>query len=145
MSGLSQTMKKAPPYLVLFCLLCFVLSCKKYIQKQEQNAAINLITDGTWSVTQFLQSGSNITASFSGYIFQFKSDGSVTGTKNGSFVTGTWAGNITNRTITSSFPTGSGILDNLDGVWKITDSSVDYVVANTPSGQGTDNLRLQKN
>jgi hypothetical protein len=137
-------MKKSAAFLLLTFSLVFS-SCKKYVQQQEQDAAISLITNGTWMVQQYLQSGSNITASFSGYVFQFKSDGTVVGTLGGTSVTGTWAADINNRTITSNFPAGSGILDDLDGVWKITDSSVSYVVANTSVGTGVNNLRLQKN
>lgn len=137
-------MKKSAVFLLLTFSL-FFSSCKKYVQQQEQDAALNLITNGTWMVQQFLQSGANITASFSGYVFQFKSDGTVVGTLGSTSVTGTWAADINNRTITSNFPAGSGILDNLDGVWKITDSSVTYVVANTSVGAGVNNLRLQKN
>ena len=136
-------MKKAA--LLLIISLCILSnSCKKYIQQQEQNAAINIITNGTWYVKQYLQNGTDITASLTTYNFQFKSDGTVTGTKDSISVTGTWTANITNRTITSSFPAGSGALNNLDAVWKITDSSVDYVVANASVNSNTNNLRLEK-
>jgi len=136
-------MKKASAVLLLFFTVTF-FSCKKYIQQQEQNEAINIITNGVWYVKQYLQNGTDITASLSAYNFQFRSDGTVTGTNDSISVTGTWTANITARTITSSFPAGSGAVNNLDAIWKITDSSVDYVVANTSINSNTNKLRLEK-
>jgi hypothetical protein len=136
-------MKKALAILLLFFTVSF-FSCKKYVAQQEQNAAINIITNGVWYVEQYLQNGTDITSSLSSYNFQFRSDGTVTGTSGSISITGTWTADITSKTITSSFPTGSGPLNNLDAVWKITDSSVDYVVANTSLNSNTNNLRLQK-
>ena len=119
-------------------------SCKKLIQQQEQNAAINIITNGVWYVQLYKENSNDITSSFSGYVFQFKQDGTVTGTKDSISTTGTWAADITNRTITSNFPGAANPLNKLNSVWKITDSSVDYVVANATISDSTENLRLQK-
>ena len=123
----------------------YIVSCKKYVQQQEYNTAVNIITNGTWYVQQYLQDTTDITATLSAYKFQFKTDGTVTGTNGAISVTGTWQTDIPNRTITSSFPAGSGNLNELDGVWKITDSSPVYVVAHATINSNTDSLRLQKN
>ncbi len=136
-------MRKIGVIFIVFLAVAF-FSCKKYVQQQQENAVINIITNGVWYVQQYLQDTTDITTSFSGYNFQFRTDGTVTGTKGSISVTGTWAADITNRTITSSFPAGSGILNDLDAVWKITDSSVTYVVANSSINSTTNNLRLQK-
>lgn len=130
--------------IVLFALIACVSSCKKYVQQQEENALIQIVTNGVWYVQQYLQDSTDITGSFSGYNFQFRTDGTVTGTKNGASITGTWVADISNRTITSVFPAGSAVLNELDGVWKITDSAADYVVANTSANSHTNNLRLKK-
>jgi hypothetical protein len=123
---------------------CFFFSCKKLVQQQEQNAAINIITNGVWYVQTYKQDTTDITASFSGYVFQFKQDGTVTGTKASISTSGTWVASITNRTITSNFPNPPSPLNMLNSVWKITDSGADYVVANTTINDSTENLRLQK-
>jgi hypothetical protein len=123
--------------------LCF-FSCKKLVQQQEQNEAITIITNGVWYVQTYTQNSTDITSSFSGYVFQFNQDGTVTGTKDSVSTTGTWAADVNARTITSNFPAPPVPLNMLNSVWKITDSGVDYVVANTIINDSTENLRLQK-
>ena len=132
--------------LIISLSLLFILSnsCKKYIQKQEQNALESLITNGTWIVTRYLEHGSDITPSFSGYSFQFKSDGTVTGTNGGTVVNGIWSGDINSRTITSDFPTAGAPIDKLNASWKITDSYTDSVAASTLIDSGTNILNLHK-
>lgn len=131
-------------YLICSVLAVSSLSCKKLIQQQEQNAAMNIITNGVWYVQNYKENGTDITTSFNGYVFQFKQDGTVVGTKDSISVSGTWVPNINNYTITSNFPNPISPLEKLNAVWKITDSSIDYVVANATINDSTDNLRLQK-
>jgi hypothetical protein len=114
------------------------------VEQQEQNVAISIITNGVWYVQNYTQDSVDITTSFSGYVFQFKQDGTVIGTKDSISTAGTWTANINNRTITSNFPSAGNPLNKLNSVWKITDSSDDYVVANTSINDSTENLRLQK-
>lgn len=102
------------------------------------------ITDGIWTVEKYLEGSNNITADFSDYDFKFNSDGSVTGTRAGSTSTGTWAGNISNYSITSNFPTAPDPVIKLNGVWKLTDSYWDYVEAEMTTGAGTNILHLRK-
>jgi competence protein ComGC len=53
-------------------LLVIPFSCKKFIQKQEQNALIQLVTNGTWRITGYMDHQViNLTDSFAGYSFQF--------------------------------------------------------------------------
>jgi hypothetical protein len=136
-------MKKSISILIVLTLVFF--SCKKAVQKQEENAALNIMTNGTWRVTQYLQDSVDITSTLSQYTFQFYANGTVTGTNGSIMVTGTWTTNIANRTITSTFPAGSGAVNELNAVWTITDSSTDYVIAITTLNSITDNLKLQKN
>jgi hypothetical protein len=135
-------MKKAGIALLISCLL--FSSCKKFIQQQEQNALVKIMTDGVWVVTRYVENDTNITSSFSGYVFQFKSNGTVTGTKQDSIVNGTWAGDINARTITSNFPTASNPVNKLNSVWKITDSYPDSVAAKTTIDSNTNILNLHK-
>jgi hypothetical protein len=136
-------MKKTIPSLIILFTVSF-FSCKKLVQQQEQTVALNIITNGVWHVTKYLQDSTDITTSLSSYNFQFKSDGTVTGTNGSVSVTGTWSTDIPSRTITSSFPAGSGAVNELDAVWKITDSSTTYVIANSTVNSNTNNLRLDK-
>ncbi|MFI5154336.1 MAG: hypothetical protein ACHQET_13440 [Chitinophagales bacterium] len=131
---------------LILLLLGSVLSnsCKKYVQQQEQNALVNLITNGTWIVTRYLENGTDITSSFSGYVFQFQGNGIVFGTKGGTNSQGTWSGDVNTRTITSDFPSSGDPLDKLNAIWKITDSYTDSVAANTTIDSNMNILNLHK-
>ena len=135
------------PY--LFCsllLVAFSFSCKKYIQQQEEKAVMSIITNGNWYVDRYIQNDSDITTSFSGYLFKFDADGIVTGTKNGVSDKGSWTADVNARTITSGFPSAVAPVSLLNGVWKIKDSGTDFVLAYSIDTlhSSTDTLRLQK-
>jgi len=122
-----------------------LFSCKKYIQQQEENAVIKIMTSGVWYVQTYTQNDTSITAIFTGYTFQFFANGTVSAIKDSATVaTGTWVGNVDNETITSNFTGATDPLDKLNSVWKITDSGSDYVVANATIGTDKEYLYLQK-
>ena len=106
-----------------------LLSCKKYVQQQEQNAALSVMTSGYWYVSGYKQNDSDITASFSGYLFKFNPDNTVTGTRGSVSASGQWSDNIVLRTITTNFPGAGAPLVNLNEIWTITDSYTDSVSA----------------
>ena len=134
-------------YLVLLLVAASSLfSCKKYIQQQEEKAVIVAVTNGVWYVQEYLQNDSNITASFSGYLFQFNENGTVVGTRDSVSVNGVWVGDITAGTITANFPGAGEPLKNLNEIWHITNSSTTFVVANSTdtTNKTTNILQLQK-
>src|SRR5579872_5219985 len=126
--------------------LFFLLSCKKYVQQQEQNAAVSIMTNGYWYVTGYEQNDSNITASFSGYLFKFDANNTVTGTKGTASASGQWSDNIVLRTITTNFPGAGAPLVNLNETWTITDSYTDSVSAKSVDtvNHTTNFLQLKK-
>jgi hypothetical protein len=139
-------MKKILKTALLIGLVYNPISCKKYVQQQEQNALMQLVTNGTWRVTGYMDHGIiNRTDTFSGFIFQFNSNGIVSGSRNGIQTNGTWYSDISTRTITSNFPSSGGPLNLLNYVWKITDSYPDSVAAKTAVGAQFNILNLHKN
>lgn len=127
-------------YPVLGAFLVLFLSCKKFIQNQEEKAVESDVTDGLWYVSGYEQNDSNITASFSGYLFKFATNNTVTGIYNSDSVQGDWAVDIAARTITADFPGASAPLVNLNETWLITDSYSDSV-----SATSTDTIRHTSN
>ena len=121
-------------------------SCKKYIQKKEQQAVTSAITDGEWAVTGYEQNDSDITAAFSGYLFKFDANNTVTGTKGSVSTVGQWSDNIINLTITANFPGAAAPLVYLNETWTITDSYTDSVSAKVTDtvNHTTDILQLKK-
>jgi hypothetical protein len=133
--------------------LCLILlsgillvSCKKFIQQQEEKAAVSIVTSGEWYVSGYEQNDSNITASFSGYLFKFDANNTVTAIINGDSTQGEWAVNISAKTITSDFPAAGYPLNLLNETWLITDSYTDSVSAtSTDTVNHTSNiLQLKK-
>ena len=121
-------MKRFYPWAILAFSLSFC-SCKKFIQKQEENAVLSIMTNGLWYVSGYKQNDSDITAAFSGYLFKFDANNTVTGTKANTSVQGQWSVNIANRTIVSNFPGAGDPLVLLNKTWTIKDSYTDSVSA----------------
>src|ERR1700743_163206 len=115
--------------LLIAGLTLLFFSCKKYIQKQEQNALEAVVTSGVWYVSGYEQNDSDITPSFSGYLFKFDANNTVTGTLGNTSVPGQWSDNINARTVTANFPGASAPLVYLNETWTITDSYTDSVSA----------------
>ena len=138
-------MKRLCP-LIIPVFLVFLFSCKKYIQQQEKNAALAVITNGLWYVTHYQQNDSDITAAFSGYLFKFDANDVVTATNNGVSSPGVWSVDIASQSITTNFPYAGDPLKLLNETWKITDSYTDSVAAqSTDTTNHTSNiLQLRK-
>ena len=73
--------------------LLFFASCKKTDDNSSNvispSVVNTTVVSGTWRVTYYF-TDHDATANFTGYIFTFAVNGSVTASKNGSTVTGTW-------------------------------------------------------
>jgi hypothetical protein len=121
-------MQRFYPLVIVAFSLSFC-SCKKFIQKQEENAVLSIMTTGSWQVTGYKQNDTDITASFSGYLFKFDANNTVTATKANTSVQGQWLVNITSRTIFSNFPDAGNPLVLLNKTWTIKDSYTDSVSA----------------
>jgi hypothetical protein len=125
-------------YMILF--LVASLGCiKKKIEDQQQSLLMQAITTGQWKITNFNRGGSDATASFSSYTFQFKNDYTVDAINNGIVEkTGSWtaAGNVQAQTITANFQNATDPLVLLNGTWNILNTSWTAVEASqTVSGE----------
>jgi hypothetical protein len=138
-------MNKRLPLIIAGCFALFAsFSCKKAIEKKEQQMAMDVITNGVWIVQQYVEGPNNISSQFLNYTFQFYANGTVTGNIDSSATSGTWAGNISDYTITSEFPSAGDPLKKLNGVWKIKDSGLDFVKAEMTTSAGLCQLSLVK-
>ena len=81
-------MKHIATILVLV-LLCS--GCKKAIEQAQEDLVMKAMTDGQWKITNFVNNGTNISAEFSEYKFQYHSNKTVDAIKNGIVdKTGAW-------------------------------------------------------
>jgi hypothetical protein len=128
--------------ILLLMPLLISISCKKAIDRKKEQIVIAAVTDGRWIVTQFLNNGTDISTNFSAYEFQFYQAGTVDAFWSVNKNTGTWSGDISALTITANFQQANDTLQQLNEVWKITDSDWDYVRAT--GANGTKLLYLKK-
>lgn len=131
-------------FLLSFTLFLFG-ACKKAVEDQKRDLLVQAMTDGQWRVETFQEGSVSVTDEFTGYVFQFRANGTITGSKNDlPQEDGTWISDIQNLSITSNFPSASEPLKKLNGTWRIRDSQADYVVAEMSSSSGKNILHLRK-
>jgi hypothetical protein len=128
--------------ILLLTPILLSVSCKKFIDQKKEQIVIAAVTNGRWVVTQFTSNGTDITTNFSAYEFQFYDSGTVDAFWSTNKNTGTWSGDMNALTITANFQQANDTLQQLNEVWKITDSALDYVRAT--GANGTKLLYLKK-
>lgn len=138
-------MKKQVLILGLIVVFSAFCSCKKTIQKKQEDLIIKAMTDGQWAVTSFTDNGTDITTNFTGYKFQYYSNKTVDAIKNGSVEkTGNWDGDAPTMTTWANFANATAPLDLINGSWHIDNSSWTFVVATQTTGTDTKTMRLDK-
>jgi hypothetical protein len=131
----AQVAKKALYVIIaLLSISIGVGSCKKTVEKKQEDYIMSLITDGRWYVYEFKQEQTDLSSDFHGYEFQFYKNGTVDCITNNNKQTGTWTPDITNYTIAANFPSASYPLLRLNNVWKITDSYTNAVMVESTVG-----------
>ena len=132
--------------LFLFFTAIFLLgSCKKKVEQIAQDLVIKAMTDGQWHITNFVNNGTNITADFSTYKFQYYSNKTVDAIHNGTVEkTGSWDGNATTMTTYANFVSPAYPLNLINGTWHIDRNSWTYVEATQTVGAEVRVMRLDK-
>jgi hypothetical protein len=136
-------MKNIIPLLLASYMITFAC-CKKTIDRQIEDYVISLLTSGDWFLQLYAENGIDFTSDFAGYKFNFFQDGRMEASKGATTSTGTWSGDLTNKTFTSAFP-GSGFpLNKLNQTWKITDKYIDVIYAEVQTSAGLVTIRFRK-
>ncbi|NTS42793.1 hypothetical protein HRG84_18035 [Flavisolibacter sp. BT320] len=131
--------------LVTFLGLVLMTGCKKLKENIQEDMVIKAMTDGQWRVSSFTKGNENKTADFSAYRFQFRSNKTVEALNNGTKEkTGSWEADPDSRTITSHFSDATTTVMLLNGTWKITRNSWDFVEATQTVNNEVCKLRLDK-
>ena len=123
----------------------FLTGCKKFVEKQAENAIVKAMTDGQWTITSFTADSTDVTSDFTSYKFQYFDNYTVDAIKNGTVEqTGTWLGDVNAMNISANFPGASNPILLLNGTWHITDNSWTYVKATMTINSEVRTLRLDK-
>ena len=86
------------------------------------------VTPGTYTILQFIDTGDDHTSAFTGYTFQFRADGTLVATKNGTSFTGTWRLRK-NGTMMAISISGTRALNNLDDdSWNVVKTTTNRIV-----------------
>jgi len=133
-------------FLLALLLIFSLTNCKKIKEDIQEKKVLDFITNGQWKIIELTKGSIDYVGDFTGYQFQFKTNNFVDAIKSGMIQkTGTWQGDVTNYTITSTFP-GDTVypLTLLNGVWQIVDGSDNYVKATKNVGGELSILKLEK-
>ena len=143
-------MKKILSTTVLAIILMIAFSsCKKDDNSASAQAtALNAaVVQGKWKVTFFTDNGIDETIHFIGYEFQFNSNGTVTATKGGITVSGSWISGTDDSAVKLilNFSTPDVFLD-LNDDWHVVQQTNTKITLQDISGGGggTDYLTFEK-
>ncbi len=129
--------------LLSLAVLCF--GCAKTAENIQEDIVIKAMTDGQWRITNFTKAGTDRTADFAPYRFQFRSNNTVEAINNGTVEkTGNWQADPLAKTISSSFTNAAAPLMLLNGTWTITKNSWTFVEATQTLNGEILTLRLDK-
>ena len=149
--------------IVLCCVSLLSFACSSDDDNATPNNSAEIaqiqdqIMDGTWRVTNFIDSGQDETSDFSGYNFTFSSNDNLSATNGSTTETGNWS--VTNSSSSSSSNSDdidfninfnvpdTNDFDDLNDDWDIvshTDTKIVLIDISGGNG-GTDNLTFEKN
>lgn len=130
---------------VIIGILILLTGCQKTKENIAEDLVIKAMTDGQWKVSNFVNNGTNITADFTNYKFQYYANRTVDAINNGTVEkTGTWNGDATNMTTYANFVSPAYPLNLINGTWHIDRNSWTYVEATQTIGSETKTMRLDK-
>jgi hypothetical protein len=136
-------MKPAISLLLIVCI--FASGCKKAVEKLQEDAVLQAMTEGKWLVSKYLNGNNDITDQFTTYRFQFHSNRTVDAIKNNILEkSGTWDASTENKTILANFVNSQNPLTFLNGTWTLTKYSWNYVEATMTVNFEERFLRLDK-
>lgn len=136
----------------------FFISCNKEeddnSNSNTQNQIQTNVQSGTWTITKFIDSGTNETYKFSGYNFTFNSSGVLNATNGSNNYDGTWSISDSNSNDDSQDDLDFNInfnltndFEELNDDWDfVSQSSTKIELIDVSGGNGgTDYLTFEKN
>lgn len=132
-------------FLLLALFSICLLSCRKIKEQIQEDLIIKAITDGVWRITKYNKGGTDMTADFASYRFQFYMNYTVEAINSGTIETrGTWQPNVPTRIVTITFSNAPPLLNLLNGPWQITRNSLTFAEATQTINGEVLTLRIDK-
>lgn len=132
-------------FLLLASFAVFSLSCQKTKERLQEEMIIKAITDGVWRITRYTKGGTDMTADYTDYRFQFYMNYTVDAINNGTTETkGTWQADVPTKVVAVAFTSASDLLVRLNGNWLITRNNWTFVEATQTVNGEVLTLRIDK-
>ena len=109
-------------YPLIILMIVTFDSCKKDDNTSSTPGVVQIVTNGTWRITNFVESTENKTADFAGYTFSFNSNGQLIALLSGVNTTGSWGWDDSNTKFHISIGSIKPLSD-LTGDWLILEKS----------------------
>jgi hypothetical protein len=135
---------KATPIVAVLMLSIIFSSCEKAEQFLQKAVLTQIITSDRWIVETFAVSGTDVTAEYAPYEFEFSKNGIVTAFKSTETIQGDWKEDLNSMSIETHFSNGSETLQRFNTVWYIGKSSASFVEARAVTTTGVLILKLVK-
>ncbi len=106
----------------------------------------DVIIQGTWKITRFIEDGVNQTANYNGFNFTFNTNGTVLATNGSTPVNGTWTTSISSSgtpKLVLNFNISNGPFDEISEDWNIENVSSTLIdLKHISGGDGSIDLLL---
>jgi hypothetical protein len=110
----------------------------------QKDIILKAMTSGRWIVSTFTETGSDFSADFTPWEFQFFENETVQAINGTTTITGSWTANVDARTISASFPLGDATVARLNDTWLIYNNTFTLVEANPLNTSRNAYLKLNK-
>lgn len=138
-------MKTKATMLVAVVMLSFIFSsCEKAEQFIQKAVLSQIITNDRWVVEIFTVSGTDVTAEYAPYEFEFNTNGTVSAIQSTSSVVGEWKEDLNTLSIFTNFKNPTPTLERFNNVWYINKTSATYVEAKAVTATAVFTLKLVK-
>ncbi len=135
---------KATPLVAVLMLSIIFSSCEKAEQFLQKAVLSQIITTDRWVVETFAVAGTDVTAEYAPYEFEFSKNGIVTAFKSTEAIQGDWKEDLNAMSIETHFTNPTLTLQRFNTVWYIGKSAPTYVEARAVTVNGIFNLKLVK-
>ena len=135
---------KATPLVAVLMLSTIFSSCEKAEQFLQKAVLSQIITTDRWVVETFAVAGTDVTAEYAPYEFEFSKNGIVTAFKSTEAIQGDWKEDLNAMSIETHFTNPTLTLQRFNTVWYIGKSAPTYVEARAVTVNGIFNLKLVK-
>lgn len=117
-------------------MITAITSCKKDDNSSSNSASVlnSTVQQGSWKITYYNDSGNDETGHYNGYAFQFNSGGTVTATKAGNTVNGTWSSGNDDSTLKLILNFTTAPFNELNDDWHVIQQNSTQIKLEDVSG-----------